>query len=325
MGHTFTGRTLLALLMATGLAGCAGEQADAVASPSAPRVALEDTAFVSDNQAWRIQRHSELVQADGWTSLVGLHWITLKAHYLGSGSTSGLRLAVGPPRMGLIQRNGNSVDFTPEAGLDLRVDGKPLRGRITLRSDQQDAPTVITFDDGAGALSLLQRGNHLALRVRHADAASRQQFAGLQYWPADSRWAVTARFVPHQPSRTLQVVDMVGMNNVLANPGQVVFERDGRSYALEAIGNPDGSLLLIMADRTSGHGSYAAGRYLDAAVPDAQGQVVLDFNRAYNPPCAFTPYATCPLPPAENRLDLAIEAGEKAYDSKSAPPAGGAA
>lgn len=302
-------------LMAAMLAGC-GKPASGEGEPVV--VSAEDLAFLNDNQAWRIARHSQLVQADGWTSLVGLHWITLKAHYVGSSATSGMRLAVGPPRLGLLQRERGRVWLTPEPGVDLRVDGRPVSGRTELHSDRSAEPTVITFDDGKGAISLLSRGEHHALRVRHADAPSRADFAGLDYWPVSRQWAIQARFVPHQPARTLEVVDMAGMSSTLANPGQLVFERDGQTHALEAIGNPDGSLLLILADRTSGHGSYAAGRYIDVPAPDAQGQVLLDFNRAYNPPCAFTPYATCPLPPQGNRLGLAIEAGEKAYSPRAA-------
>ena len=302
---------VLALL----LAGC-GQQPQVAAEGM--RVAAEDVQFLSDNQAWRIERHSALVQADGWTSLVGLHWLTLKAHYIGSSPTSGLRLAYGPERLGLVQREQGRVWFTPERGVDVRVDGHPVSGRIELLSDRSPQPTVLRFDQDKGAISLLERGGQHALRVRHADAPTRTGFAGLDYWPADRRWAKQARLEPHRPARTLEVVDMVGMASRLPNPGRLVFEHDGRSQALEAIGNPDGSLLVILADRTSGHGSYAAGRYLDVPAPAADGSVLLDFNRAYNPPCAFTPYATCPLPPAENRLDLAVEAGEKAYHPRDA-------
>lgn len=321
MLHNYMGRTLVVLL-ALAVAGCGGNTgADGDAAPALP-VSLADTQFISDNQAWRIERHSALVQADGWTSLVGLHWLTLKAHYIGSGSTSGLRLAVGPARMGMIERAGGVVHFTPEPGVDLRLDGQPLRGRIVMHSDHAPSPTTIAFDDGKGLLTLLERGGQHALRVRHADAASRRDFAGLQYWPVDRRWQVAARFVAHQPARTLQIVDMVGMASALPNPGQLQFDRDGTTYVLEAVGNPDGSLMVIMADRTSGHGSYPAGRYIDVPAPGADGQVALDFNRAYNPPCAFTPFATCPLPPPENRLDLAVEAGEMAYGRKQAAAPG---
>lgn len=124
---------------------------------------------------------------------------------------------------------------------------------------------------------------------------------------------MNARFVPHAPGKTLPIVDITGLTTQMPNAGALEFERDGRTWRLEALGEPGRELFVIFADRTSGHGSYPAGRYLDVAAPDANGQVQVDFNHAYNPPCAFTPFATCPLAPPENRLDLRIDAGEQAY------------
>ncbi|MEE7559947.1 DUF1684 domain-containing protein, partial [Xanthomonas sp. Kuri4-2] len=139
------------------------------------------------------------------------------------------------------------------------------------------------------------------------------EFAGLDVWPADPRWRIAARYVPNPPGKTLPIVDIVGITTEQPNAGAVEFERDGRRYRLEAIGEPGQPLFLVFADRTSGHGSYPAGRFIDVDAPDPSGHVLIDFNRAYNPPCAFTPFATCPLPPPENRLDLAVTAGEKTY------------
>ena len=124
-----------------------------------------------------------------------------------------------------------------------------------------------------------------------------------------------ARFVPHAAGKTLPIANIIGTTDHIPNPGAVEFERGGKTWRLEALDEGEGTLFLVFADRTSGHGSYGAGRFLDAPMPDKQGRLVLDFNQAYNPPCAFTPFATCPLPPPENRLDLAVEAGEKNYDN----------
>lgn len=313
MAYAMRGTGLL--LAAALLAGCGDGEKPVAAMPAAPVV---DVAFAQAQEAWAAQRLVELQQADGWTSLVGLHWLELKAHYIGSGSTSGIRLAVGPPKLGMVARDGERVWFTPEPGVVVTVDGKPLRTRIAFRSDHDEKPTVIRFDDGKGALSLIRRGERFALRVKHADAPSRLDFAGLQYWPTDPSWRVTARFVPHAAGKTLPIIDIVGLSSDLPNAGVLEFEREGRRWQLEAIGEPGKSLFVIFADRTSGHGSYPAGRYLDLEAPDANSEVVLDFNRAYNPPCAFTPFATCPLPPPENRLDLRVEAGEKAYQKPHA-------
>lgn len=301
------GRALGAIVLAVGLAACG----DKDAAPTA--AAAVDPAFAAEQQQWRQKRYEELHAADGWTSLVGLHWLEYKAHYIGSGPGSGIRLAVGPAKLGMVARDGDTVWFTPERGAALRVGDTPLTGRIRFASDRDAAPTLIFFDDGKGQLSLIHRGERYALRVKHADAASRANFTGLQYWPGGPSWRVNARFVPHAPGKTLPIVDITGLTTQMPNAGALEFERDGRTWRLEALGEPGRELFVIFADRTSGHGSYPAGRYLDVAAPDANGQVQLDFNHAYNPPCAFTPFATCPLAPPENRLDLRIDAGEQAY------------
>ncbi|MFO3703458.1 DUF1684 domain-containing protein [Xanthomonas codiaei] len=300
---------LLVLLAATTLAllGCGRN-----APPAAAPVVL-DKAFLADTAAWRESRLEELRAPDGWTSLVGLHWLTLKAHYIGRSADSGIRLAVGPPKMGMVSTEGTTVWFVPERGAALTVDGKPLTGRIRFQSDRDPQPTLIRFDDGKGVLSLIHRGDRYALRVKHADAPSRTAFTGLDDWPVDPSWRISARYVPNDVGKTLPIVDIVGITTAQANAGAIEFERDGKTYRLETIGEPGRPGFVVFADRTSGHGSYPAGRFLDLEVPDASGHVVVDFNRAYNPPCAFTPFATCPLPPPENRIDLAVTAGEKTY------------
>ncbi|CAD0332012.1 DUF1684 domain-containing protein [Xanthomonas sp. WHRI 8391] len=298
---------LLGMLVFITLAGCGQE-----APPPAAPVALDKT-FLADNAAWREARLAELRAPDGWTSLVGLHWLSLKAHYIGSSADSGIKLAVGPPKMGMVSSEGNTVWFVPERGAALTVDGKPLTGRIRFHSDDDPQPTLIHFDDGKGVLSLIHRGDRNALRVKHADAASRTGFAGLDYWPVDPSWRITARYVPNDVGKTIPIVDIVGISSEQPTAGALEFERDGKPYRLETIGEPGRPMFVVFADRTSGHGSYPAGRFLDLDVADASGHVVIDFNRAYTPPCAFTPFATCLLPPPENRIDLAVSAGEKAY------------
>lgn len=298
---------LSAACLVVTLASC--ERAAAPAAP-APQV---DKVFLADDAVWRTQRRQSLLRPDGWTSLIGLHWIELKAHYLGSSADSGIRLAKGPPKMGLLQQQDGRLYFTPEKGVALTLDGQPLRGRVELKTDQDAAPSVLDFDDGEGLLTVIQRGERRGLRVKHADAPARTGFAGLDYWPADPSWRVDARFVPHPPGKTIEIANIIGTLDQTPNPGVVAFQRSGKPYRLEALDNGDGTLFLIFADRTSGHGSYGAGRYIDTDKPAADGRVAVDFNRAYNPPCAFTAFATCPLPPPENRLDLMIAAGEKAY------------
>ncbi|MFT4196525.1 MAG: DUF1684 domain-containing protein [Pseudoxanthomonas sp.] len=272
-----------------------------------------DADFLADNAVWQAERRQELLRPDGWTSLVGLHWLQLKSHWIGSSPGAGMRLEVGPPRMGLVQRQDGKVWFTPERGVALTANGQPLKGRIELVSDQGPQPTLIGFDDGKGQLSLIQRGERLGLRLKHADAPARLNFGTLEYWPPDPAWKITGRFVPAPAGSAVDMVDITGTASRVPSPGTVEFDVQGKPYRLTALDGGQGRLFLVLADATSGHGSYAAGRFLDVDAPDPQGRVVLDFNRLYNPPCAFTGFATCPLPPPENRLPLALTAGERAY------------
>lgn len=271
-------------------------------------------AFATTQQAWRDERRAKLTQADGWTSLVGLHWIDPGKHYFGSDADNGIRLAVGPAHFGMISRDGERIRLVPEKGIALTFDGQPLDGAVTLVSDADDhGPSKLGFDDGKGLITVIKRGDRYALRVKHADAPTRTGFKGIEYWPGGDDWIVRAKFVPNTPGKTIPIANIIGITDDIANPGAVEFQRDGKTYRIEALDEGDGVLSLVFADRTSGHGSYPAGRFLDAPMPDPSGNVTLDFNKSYNPPCAFTAFATCPLPPPENRLDLEIVAGEKTY------------
>jgi len=306
---------VIALAMLVATAGCdRGAQQQADQAEAAARAAAEQ-AFATKQRQWREERVAGLTRADGWTSLVGLHWITPGPHFVGSSPGSGIRLAAGPDELGLLtlERDGG-LRLVPASGAQLTLDDAPLDGPAALASDADQAgPSRIGFDEGKGVATVIKRGERYALRVRHAEAPTRSGFAGLDYWPASRDWVVQARFVAHPPGRTIPIANIIGTIDETPNPGAVEFTHQGTPYRLEALDGGDGSLFLVFADRTNGRGSYGAGRFLDAPAPDAQGRVELDFNRSYNPPCAFTAFATCPLPPPQNRLDLAIDAGEKAY------------
>jgi uncharacterized protein (DUF1684 family) len=296
-------------LLALALAACqrGGDGNDAAADEAR-------AAFVQAEADWRADREARLLAADGWASLVGLHWVDEGAHYVGSSGNSGIRLSMGPPDLGLLTLDDGAISFQPAQGAGVTVDGVPATGAVALHDDTaEDGPSVIGFDGGDGKATVIQRDGRTALRVRHAQAPSRTQFAGLDYWPADPHWLLQARFVPNPPGSTIEIADVIGGVAPVPNPGAVEFTRDGKTYRIQAIDEGGDELFLVFADRTNGHGSYGAGRFLYVPKPDADGVVPVDFNRAYNPPCAFTAFATCPLPPPENRLDLEVTAGEKAY------------
>ena len=307
---------MLGAVLATVLAtvACQPEQAPA---PSA-QDALDEAAYQMQQQAWRAGRLADLTKPDGWASLVGFHWLDAGTHRVGSGVDNGIHTSMGPEHLGLFTVRGKQVGFVPDA--IVMVDGEPQIGAATLRIDSDAAgPSKLVFDGGKGLATVIERGGRLALRVKHADAESRLQFTGLEYWPGGRDWQVAARFVPHAAGKTLPIANIIGTTDEVPNPGAVEFERGGKTYRLEALDQGEGTLFLVFADRTNGRGSYGAGRFIDAPKPDAQGRVLIDFNQSYNPPCAFTAFATCPLPPPENRLDLAVEAGERDYRKRAAP------
>lgn len=303
----------LSLALSLVLLAACGEKAS---TSGEALLSASEEQYLSEENLWRIQRQEKLTAPDGWTSLIGLHWLTLKSHYVGSGARSGIRIALGPDSLGMFQRDGQRVFFTPERGVPLTLDGEPLKGRVELKDDSKGAPSVVGFDEGKGKLTVIERGGNRGLRVKHADAPTRTQFQAIEYWPLNREWRVEAKFIPHPAGKTLPIATIIGTTENTPNPGVLEFQHEDKTYRIEALDQGEDTLSLIIADRTSGHETYGAGRYIDVPRPDAQGKVVIDFNRAYNPPCAFTPFATCPLPPNENRLDLAINAGEKRYGVK---------
>ena len=271
-------------------------------------------AFAAAEQTWRDQRRERLLAPDGWTSLIGLHWIEPGGHFLGSDVDNGIRLAKGPAHIGMLELRKDAIRFVPDPSADLTLDGQPFTGEAMLRTDSaQTGPSVIGFDGGKGTATVIERSGRMALRVKHVNAPARVDFAGLEYWPADAGWKVEGRFVAHPKGKTLDIANIVGTVDPVSNPGAIEFERDGKTYRIEALDEGGNELFLVFADRTNGHGSYPAGRFLYVPMPDADGRLSIDLNQAYSPPCAFTDFATCPLPPPENRLDLLIDAGEKAY------------
>jgi uncharacterized protein (DUF1684 family) len=304
----------LQLIVATAIAATTATACHKADNGKPAMNAAAAATFAHEEQAWRDKRRSDLLKPEGWTSLIGLHWLDPGSHYIGSAGGNGIQLSMGPAHLGMVSIDGHQVRFVPDTSAELTVDGKPLAGSTQLRTDADPAgPSVIGFDGDKGHATVIERNNRYALRVKHADAPTRTQFSGIDYWPADPAWKIQARFVPHEKGRTIEVANIIGGMDAMANPGVVEFQQDGKTHRIEALDEGEGVLFLVFADRTNGHGSYGAGRFLDAPMPDANGKVMLDFNQSRNPPCAFTAFATCPLPPPENRLDVAITAGEKAY------------
>lgn len=284
----------------------------AVLSGLAGPAVADSSAFDAEIAQLRTVRVERLTQPLGWLSLVGMQWIEQGRHSIGSAPDNDLVLAIGPAHLGHVTLDAGTVTLEPLDGAEFLVDNAAAKGALTLIPDTKGTPTQITFDQGHSGFNLIERGGRFALRVRDANAATRTGFAGIQYYPADPTWRIRARFEPHPDGTTIPIANVINQIEDTPNPGAVVFERDGNTYRMEALAEDDGSLFFVFADRTSGPETYGGGRQLDASAPK-DGEVIVDFNLAYNPPCAFNDYSTCPLPPPENRLNLVVTAGEKKY------------
>lgn len=305
-----------ALMLATSLfmaaisiSGCDREPA-----ASGSVISSEPTPYEKQILEWREGRVQRLTKPDGWLSLVGMHWVDVGTTRIGSAADNGTRLMVGPPRLGMLKlTKDDTISFEPEPGVEVTINGEPAVGWTQLISDADPTldPSVVGFNKGDASFVVIKRGGRFALRVRDALAPTRTNFAGIEYFEIDPGFRFDATFTPHAPGSTIEIVNVLGMIEAMDNPGTVTFKDGDKSFTLEAIDEGDHRLFLVYADRTSGHESYPAARYLYAEYPDASGHTVVDFNEGYNPPCAFTDFATCPLPPLQNRLDLAITAGEK--------------
>ncbi|MFN2442798.1 MAG: DUF1684 domain-containing protein [Thermoanaerobaculia bacterium] len=277
----------------------------------APPDHLADPAYEREILAFRERRVANLTRDTGWLTLTGLHWLQQGENAVGSDPASAVTLPEGkaPARVGTIRLAGRSAVFTPEPGVPVTYEGRELPGPVALAPDTSGDPTVLEL--GSLQWFLIERAGRFGIRARDREHPARTRFGGIASFPIDPKWRVTARLEPYDPPKQIPIQNIIGTVEPVASPGALVFTIDGREYRLDPI-TEEGSkeLFIIFADGTSGEETYPAGRYLYAALPGEDGTTMLDFNRAYNPPCAFTEFATCPLPPRQNRLDLRITAGE---------------
>lgn len=315
--------SLLPSLLTLGLLACgpAGEPATTASEPF-------DDAYVEQIEADRAEREAGLAHEEGWLSLVGLQFPLAPGDTtLGSSEDSDIPLPAGTPdRLGTVRRAGDDLVFTPAPEAEIarlmpsEKEGgdptrKPVTGPVPLAPDTSGDATVLE----AGTLTFyaIERGGELGLRVKDREAPSLAAFEGLDYYPLDSALRVEARLErdPEGAPSTVAVPNVLGQVSEEPSSGRLVFRVAGEEVSLRPI-DGNGTFFIVFGDRTNGRGSYGGGRFLSAEMPDPDdpdAPVILDFNRAENPPCAFSPHATCPLPPAENKLPVAIEAGERTY------------
>jgi uncharacterized protein (DUF1684 family) len=285
-----------------------------------PDVTLADTnsatlapsAHEEQISEWRQRRHARLASEDGWLTLVGLEWLSEGENRLGNSSSSTIRIPGGPADWGTIYLQGDELRFVPAADSGVAVNGEPATEAL-LFADSQGEPTVIASENLS--FHVIFRESY-ALRIKDSKAAALQEFEGVDNYEFQPDWRFEARFIPAEEGQTIEIANVLGQISPSPVSGYAEFERDGKTYRLLGLGDESSeSVWFLFADRTSGRETYGAGRYLYSDGLPSDGRLVIDFNKAYNPPCAFSEYATCPLTPQENRLNLAVTAGEKNYHS----------
>jgi uncharacterized protein len=286
----------------------------AVLAAAAPLLSVADSGSeTTEVLAWRQQRLASLTSDSGWLTLAGLFWLNPGSNSFGSdpGNNLVLKNSALAATAGSFELAGGTVTFRSRADGGVTLDGQRFDS-VALRSDASGEPT--TLASGALRFFVIERAGKLAVRVRDLNNPRRLEFRGLEYFPISSDWAVSARFVPYPPGKRIRIVNILGMEEDDVSPGAVVFSRDGHTFRLDTVLEaPEETQLFIMfADATSGHETYGGGRFL--YIPRPTGSTVtVDFNKAFNPPCALNDFATCPLPPSQNRLQLRVSAGELAY------------
>lgn len=268
-------------------------------------------------ETWRAERLRHLTSDNGWLTLTGLFWLKEGENSFGRAASN--VLVLDSPSLadtaGSFELHGHRVRFVARPGGGVTHDGEAVSS-LDLVPDTAGEPTVLA--SGSLRFFIIERVGNLGVRVRDLDNPHRRNFRGLSYFPVSTAWVFDARFEPYQPAHRLKIVNILGMEDDAVSPGAVVFTRDGREWRLDTVLESPGDreLFIMFADETSGHETYGAGRFLYIPLP-AGNRAQLDFNKAYNPPCALNDFATCPLPPPQNRLKLRIEAGEKKYEGGS--------
>lgn len=265
-------------------------------------------------QAWRADRHKRLSSADGWLTLVGLEWLKDGENTIGSAADNDIRLSGGPGHWGKLYLQNDQLHFVNNDSDNVTINGQGL-SEIDMVCDVDGEPTLIASNNISFHAIFRES---FALRVKDSQAPALLNFKGVDNFPIAESWRINGRFVRAEKDAVIEIANVLGHINEMSVFGTFEFDMNGKTHRLLGLGNAHSRRLwFIFADRTSGRGTYGAGRFLYSDAMPKNGRLVVDFNKAYNPPCAFNPYSTCPLPPQENRMDLLVTAGEKDFHPDS--------
>lgn len=268
-------------------------------------------AYIKQIKMWHQKRIENLKKENGWLNLAGLYWLKNGENTFGTNPINNIVFPKGkaPGKVGSFTLKDSTVTVKINKGIKV-TNGNNQVSEMELKTDLSGDPTILKL--GFLEWFIIKRGEKYGVRLRDLDADLLNEFRGIETYPVNEDWKITAKFAPYNPPKSISIPTIIGTVDKDEAPGALVFEKNGKQYKLDPVveGN---QFFIIFADETSGQETYGAGRFLYASFPDSSGNVILDFNKAYNPPCAFTPFATCPLPPKQNYLKLEVTAGEKKY------------
>ena len=270
---------------------------------------FDEGKYKEELAVWTKTRMQKLKAEEGFLNLAGLYWFDQGEYILGSDSTSHLVFPTSfPAKFGSIFVAGNQVIFTPTVE-GFTIESDPLEQTTMIYDEEEEI--VSTIEYGSYRWFVIKRGSDLGIRLKDYDHPLLQEEISIHRYPVNSKWRFEAEFVAYDAPRTMTLQNITGQQVEYSVPGKLVFNIEGVSYSIDPIMEGE-EYFLIFSDETSGIATYGSGRYMYADRLE-EGRLVVDFNKSYNPPCAFTDYATCLIPPPENRIQLAIEAGEKDY------------
>jgi uncharacterized protein (DUF1684 family) len=278
-------------------------------------LASDTDSYRAEIERWRAERVERLKRDDSWLTLVGLFWLEPGENRVGSGAGNRVALPAGkaPERSGALMLSGGAVTAKLDPAAGFTSGGKPAATLVLQPDTAPGGPTIVKR--GSVSFYVIARGKRVGVRVKDSESEGRRRFHGIANFPVDPKWRISARFDPYRGGREIPVPNVLGDITQEPSPGVLVFEVGGREYRLEPVleqGETD--YFVIFGDQTNGRETYGGGRFLYVSPPGSQSRTVIDFNKAYNPPCVFSPYATCPLPPSQNKLAVRVEAGEKVYE-----------
>ncbi|MBN9386201.1 MAG: DUF1684 domain-containing protein [Chitinophagaceae bacterium] len=268
--------------------------------------------YAGEITAWHAARISRLQADNGWLNLAGLYWLDEGRNSFGSDPGNKIVFPKGTitPSAGYFERKGNTVRIVVENNTAIKVNGALVKEAVIYDKDSA-RPAVLSYDNLRW--TIIRRDDKIGVRLRDLKNAQAVGFQGIQRYPADSAWRIKA-FLRKPPfPQTIPITNVLGQVSQQQTAGTLEFTIHDKKYTLDALEEGD-ELFIIFADGTSGNTTYPSGRFLYAIKPDPDGITLIDFNKAINPPCAFTPYATCPLPPKQNVLQVNVAAGEKNYE-----------